>query len=267
MIFSCKWQIVGGWGFLHKLCFLCIGCPRKNKPLFVKCFLDDYKLKIIEILYTRGGQYCSYEGAHLKKFWNREPHWLEKQKKKRPTRPQTSCFHHWRSVKTKKKKNYAYANALFFTDIQHGAKQKKSSSAWFTIGVHISVSAHGPHKMVSRAALCPPLLYTVIQVKVYYLHFYVSKKLAAKYASIAKPKIIIQKMFSLCSMWPPYTPTPKQRCFFQKEMLLHLSSIDIMFIRISTALWRHKAHATKRLLDLCSHKFHLILNFWNIIFN
>ena len=31
-------------------------------------FLGDYKLKIIEILYTRGRQYCSYEGPHLKNF-------------------------------------------------------------------------------------------------------------------------------------------------------------------------------------------------------
>ena len=31
-----------------KLCFLCIGCRRKNEPLFVKYFFGDYKLKIIE---------------------------------------------------------------------------------------------------------------------------------------------------------------------------------------------------------------------------
>ena len=31
---------------------MCIVCPRKNEPLFVKCILGDDKLKIIEILYT-----------------------------------------------------------------------------------------------------------------------------------------------------------------------------------------------------------------------
>ena len=36
-----------------------LGVPKKIKPLFVKYFLVDYKLKIIEILYTSGGQYCS----------------------------------------------------------------------------------------------------------------------------------------------------------------------------------------------------------------
>ena len=95
--------------------------------------------------------------------------------------------------------------------------------------------------MVLGAALCPPLLYTVIQVLMYYLLFYISKKLVpvANYVSFAKLKMIIQKMqyheqrviyFSLCSMRPPYSATTKQRCFFQKEMLLHLSSIDIMII-------------------------------------
>ena len=29
-----------------------MGCPRKNEPLFVKYFVGDCKLKIIEILYT-----------------------------------------------------------------------------------------------------------------------------------------------------------------------------------------------------------------------
>ena len=51
----------------------------------------------------------------------------------------------------KKKKVYTSADILFFTDIQHGAKKKG-------VGVYISVSARGPHKMVSRAAVCPPLL-------------------------------------------------------------------------------------------------------------
>ena len=77
------------------------------------------------------------------------------------------------------------------------------------MGVHISVSAQGPHKLVSLAALCPPLLYTVIQKRVHYLHFYISKKSVTNYASIAKLKMIIQKIqyhvqrviyFSLCSM-------------------------------------------------------------------
>ena len=68
--FFLKRQIVRGGEqeFLCKLCFLCIGCPPKNRPLFVKYFLVDSKLKIIEILYTRGGKYCSCEGSHLKKF-------------------------------------------------------------------------------------------------------------------------------------------------------------------------------------------------------
>ena len=56
-------------------------------------------------------------------------------------------------------------------------------------------------------------IYTVIQVSVYYLHFYIiSKILVANYASIAKSKMIIQKIqytvyreqrvvyFSLCSL-------------------------------------------------------------------
>ena len=63
-----KEKMVGGREFLYKLCFLCIRCPKKKTTLFVKYFLGDYKLKIIEILFTRGGQYCSYEGPHLKKF-------------------------------------------------------------------------------------------------------------------------------------------------------------------------------------------------------
>ena len=53
---------------LTKFFLLCIGFPRKNKLLFVKHFLDDYKHKIIEILYTRSGQYCLCEGPHLKKL-------------------------------------------------------------------------------------------------------------------------------------------------------------------------------------------------------
>ena len=47
----------------------CTRCPRKNKPLFVKYFLCDYELKIIEILYIytviqvytqQGLAYCLY---------------------------------------------------------------------------------------------------------------------------------------------------------------------------------------------------------------
>ena len=36
---------------------------------------------------------------------------------------------------------------------------KKGSSAWFTIGVCVSVSARGPHKVVLQATVCPPLFY------------------------------------------------------------------------------------------------------------
>ena len=61
-----KKAIVGGRKFLYILFFLCIDCPRKDKPLFVRYFFGDYKLKIIEILYTRSGQYSSYKGPHLK---------------------------------------------------------------------------------------------------------------------------------------------------------------------------------------------------------
>ena len=57
-----------GREFFHKLCFPCIRCPRKNLSLLVKYYLGDHYLKIIEISYTRGGQYCSYERPHLKKF-------------------------------------------------------------------------------------------------------------------------------------------------------------------------------------------------------
>ena len=46
-------------------------------------------------------------------------------------------------VKSKKRSSLAYV--LFFTDIQRGAVEKKSSSAWFTLVVYISVSAREPH--------------------------------------------------------------------------------------------------------------------------
>ena len=93
---------------------------------------------------------------------------------------------------------------MFFFSLRFSTelnKKKKRSSA--------SVSAHGPHKMVLQTALSPPLPYAVIQALVYYLHFYISKKLVANYASIAKLKMIIQKIqhheqrvvyFSVCSI-------------------------------------------------------------------
>ena len=68
-----------------------------------------------------------------------------------------------------KKKIYAAADVFFFTDIQHGAKQKKVFD--LIHGRSSFVSAHGPHEMVARVALCPPLLYTVVQVLVYCWHF------------------------------------------------------------------------------------------------
>ena len=43
--------------FVTRLIYLCVTCAllyrvsQKNEPLFVKYFLGDYKLKIIEILY------------------------------------------------------------------------------------------------------------------------------------------------------------------------------------------------------------------------
>ena len=49
----------------------------------------------------------------------------------------------------------ASANVVFFTDIQRRGVEKKSSLAWFTLGVYISVSALRLQKMVSRGRTLP----------------------------------------------------------------------------------------------------------------
>ena len=54
-------------------------------------------------------------------------------------------------------------------------------------------------------------------------------------------------------------PQLNQGVFFQQEMLLHLSSID-MFISNVYGFIMSQSAATKRLLDFYSHKFPLILN-------
>ena len=97
-----------GTELLYKLRFSYVGCPRKNKPLFVKYFLDDYKLIVIEILYTRGGQFCSYKGLHLKKK-------LKNFKAKGRT--------DWKS----KKKVYMSADVLF-SPLKIKEEQKKRST-------------------------------------------------------------------------------------------------------------------------------------------
>ena len=56
-------------------------------------------------------------------------------------------------------------------------------------------------------------------------------------------------------------PQLNKGVFIQQEMLLHLSSIDIMFISNVYRFIMSQSAATKRLLDLYSHKFPLILNF------
>ena len=138
----------------------------------MKYFFGDYKLKIIEILYTRSGQYSSYKGPHLKNCWSRGPHWLKEQKKKVYSSADI-LLHHRRYVKNKKKDLRVRSLQMsFFTGIQRVAKQKeKKVFGWFTIRVHISVSAHGPHKMVARAALAihsnpsSGILFTLLHIK------------------------------------------------------------------------------------------------------
>ena len=56
----------GGKNFYTNFVFYVSGVPEKINHFLH--FLRDYKLKIIEILYTRCGQYCSPEGPHLKQF-------------------------------------------------------------------------------------------------------------------------------------------------------------------------------------------------------
>ena len=82
--------------------------------------------------------------------------------------------------------------------------------------------------MVSRTAFCPPLLYTVIQVLVYYLHLYISEKLVLNYASIAKLKMIIQKIqyheqkvayFRLCSVYLHMLPQLNKGVSSEKNAL------------------------------------------------
>ena len=52
----------------------------------------------------------------------------------------------------------ASADVLFYTDIQRGAVEKNRILLGSRKGCIIFVSARGPHKMVSRAPLCPPLV-------------------------------------------------------------------------------------------------------------
>ena len=93
-----------GREFLFKLCFLCIRCTRKNITLLVKYFLGDYKLKFIEILYTRSGQYCPYKGPHLKKI----------------LKPRAAL------IGIAEKKVYTSADVLF-SPLKTGEEQKKST--------------------------------------------------------------------------------------------------------------------------------------------
>ena len=131
--------------------FLCVGCPRK------RIFSVIISSKLLKF-YTPGvGNTVHTKGRIWKILKPRAA--LIGRAKKRSTCPQTSCFHHWRSVKRKKK-------------FQRRAKQKEKKVFGLIHDRSSFISAHRPHKMIARAALCPPLVYTVIQVLVYYLHFY-----------------------------------------------------------------------------------------------
>ena len=139
--------------------------PEKMNHFLQKYFLVDYKLKIIEILYTKGGQYYSHEGPHFKKF---EAEGRTDWKSKKKVYMSTNGLFSPPKIGEEQKKIYAVADVLFFTDIQRGAKQKEKKVFGLIHERSSSASAHEPHKVVARAALCPPLVYTVIQVLVYY---------------------------------------------------------------------------------------------------
>ena len=59
-----------------------------------------------------------------------------------------------------KKKIYTAADVLFFSTFSAELNKKKKSLAGFMIEVHISVSDHGSHKMVTRAALPTPAIHS-----------------------------------------------------------------------------------------------------------
>ena len=111
------------------------------------------------------------------------------------------------------KKICAAADVLFFTDMQHKAKQKEKKvfglihdrSSYFCKCPRAAKNGLTGRTLPTSAIHCNPSTL----VLVHYSHFYITKKLSAIYVRIAKLKIIIQKIqyheqrevyFSLCSM-------------------------------------------------------------------